>query len=131
MLLVNSSQTGKEWPGCRQGFQNFFCVSAKTDEDWSFGLVPKIGDCALRPINVVGVQCGHVCLRSAEMPKQFIKRPVFRIAFAGDNLLMFIPGDGTFRLELYFRPLPFWNDRFRNPVHVEREIMQPSEKSIR
>jgi hypothetical protein len=34
-----------------------------------------------------------------------------RIQFAGDDGLMFLPGDGTLVLELNFRPLPFYDDR--------------------
>ena len=65
------------------------------------------------------------------VPRQFIERPAFRVQFAGDDGVMFLPSDGTFVLELNFRPLAFHDDRPRQPRHVQGEVVDASQIYIR
>ena len=92
--------------------------------------MPQIGNRLLGPINIPGIESGHVRLRPANMPEEPIERAVLGVALASDDFLMLFPSDGPFWLELDFRPLSFRNDGFWNPVHIEGEIMQPAQKDI-
>jgi len=74
------------------------------------GLFARETDDIVFPINVFSFEARQIGLRRAQMPRQFIERFAFRIQFAGDDGLVFLPGDGAFVLKLNFWPLPFYDD---------------------
>ena len=94
------------------------------------GLLPREADDAVFPFNVLGLQERKVGLRRAQMPSQLVKRLALGILLAGDDGLMFLPGDGPLVLELNLWPLPFHNHRPRQPGHVEREIMNATQVNV-
>src|SRR5208282_1207021 len=65
------------------------------------------------------------------MPEQFIVITQFRVAFTGEDFLMFLPSDSTLFLELNHRPTFLGQHRPRQPGHVEGEVLEPSQKDIR
>ena len=51
----------------------------------------------------------------------------FGVAFTAHDGSVFLPSDCSFRLKLDGRPSFFWHDRPRQPIHVQREIVNPSQ----
>jgi len=95
------------------------------------GLLPGVGNGAIRPINVSSVEVGDVGLRTAEMPAEFIEILALGILLPLDDSLMLHKGDGTFGLELHRRPEALGNDRPRQPVHCQTKIVQLPQVNIR
>src|ERR1700733_13640075 len=73
---------------------------------------------------------GDVALGSSQVPEQFVICIKLRVFLLGEDRLMFLPGDGAFGIEFNLWPLPFRNDRFGNPIHVEGKIVNTPEKYI-
>jgi hypothetical protein len=60
------------------------------------------------------------------MPAQLVKRFALGILLRCDDLLMLGHGDGPFLFETHRGPLPPWNHRRRQPIHVQREVVHPA-----
>ena len=98
--------------------------------DTAPGFHPEIRDGSIFPIHILGAKIGDVALGAAQMPEHFIIRVIFRIVLLGEDALMLGPSDCALGVELNFRPLPFGNDRFGNPIHVEGKIVNAPQKYI-
>ena len=64
------------------------------------------------------------------MPGELVERAALRILFPPQNRLMLREGDRALFLEDRLGPLPTRQDRFRQPAHIEREVVQPSQVNI-
>ena len=64
------------------------------------------------------------------MPTQFVKLFAFEFLLTADNGLVFVKGDRPFVLELDRWPLAFGDDGAGEPVHVEGEIVDASQKDV-
>ena len=95
------------------------------------GFLPGIGDGLVGPVNVFRLEIGDVGLRTAEMPAQFVETAPLRVLFPLDDELMFFAGDGAFVLEAHFRPEAFGNERPRQPVHRDAEVVEFPQVNIR
>ena len=65
------------------------------------------------------------------MPCQLVKRFAFGVLFATNDGLMFFPGDGALVLELDHRPALLGQHRPRQPVHIEREVVDAAQIDVR
>jgi len=126
----NRAEIRKERTAPRQIPKNFRHFIIETHDGNGAGFLARETDDVVFPINVFSFEAREIGLRRAQVPRQFIERFAFRIHFAGDDGLMFLPGDGTFFLELNFRPLPFYDDRPRQPCHVQGEVMDAPQINI-
>ena len=61
------------------------------------------------------------------MPTELVKRFAFRIRFTLNNLLVFGQGDRALGFVMDLWPLPLGNDRPRNPVHVQRKVVDAAQ----
>jgi hypothetical protein len=120
---TNRAQIRKQRAAPRQIPENFRHFIIEAHDGNGAGLFARETDDVVFPINVFSFEAREIGLRRAQVPRQFIERFAFGIQFAGDDGLMFLPGDGALVLELNFRPLPFHDDRPRQPCHVQGEVV--------
>src|SRR5689334_10439643 len=64
------------------------------------------------------------------MPAQFVETSPLRILLPPHDELMLVKRDGSFRLKTYFRPQPLRDDRPRQPVHREAEVVKLPQMNI-
>ena len=127
----HGSQIWKQRAVPRQVAQDFRHVFIKAHDGNRAGLLARIADDVVFPINVLGVQARQIGLRCAQMPRQFVERLAFGIVLAGDDGQMFRQRDAALLFELDGGPLAFRHQRPRQPVHVHAEVVQPPEINIR
>ena len=120
---TNRAQIREQRAVARQIAENFRHFIIEAHDGDGAGLFACEADDVVFPINVFSFEVRQIGLRRAHVPRQFIERLAFRIQFAGDDGLMFLPGDGAFILELNFGPLAFHDDRPRQPRHVQGEVV--------
>ena len=124
-------QIGKQQPFARQILQRVQCFPAQMKDHRHACFLPGKADGFVFPIHVLGFQTGDVPLTAAQMPAQLVKSFPFQIFLTANDGLMFFMGDGPFLLEVNRRPLPLGNDGSGNPIHIEGEIVNASQKDIR
>jgi hypothetical protein len=101
---THRAQIRKQRAVPRQIPENFRHFIIETHDGNGAGLFSRETDDVMFPINVFSFEARQIGLRRAQVPRQFIERLAFGIQFAGDDGLMFLPGDGPLVLELNFRP---------------------------
>ncbi len=89
-----------------------------------FRLHADVGDGVAGPIHVLGVEVGQLALGGPEIPGELVKRLPLRVALALHDAAVLFPRDGPPFLVPDDRPLPFGNQRPRQPVHVHAKIVQ-------
>jgi hypothetical protein len=73
---------------------------------------------------------GHVGLRAAEVPEQFIIGSPHRVGFVGDEFSMFVEDDGALVFKFNGWPVKFRQHRPWQPVQRHGEMMDASEINI-
>ena len=101
---TNRAQIRKQRAAPRQIPENLRHFVIEAHDGNGAGLFARKADDVVFPINVFSFESREIGLRRAQVPRQFIERFAFGIQFAGDDGLMFLPGDGPLVLELNFRP---------------------------
>ena len=100
-----------------QSAQDFRDFISEVDDGQAAGLLSRVGNRVLSPINVFSIETRHVSLRSTQMPAEFVEISPLRILFPLDDESMLLDRDGAFGLELNFRPESLRDDGPGQPVH--------------
>src|SRR5439155_19049053 len=95
------------------------------------GFPSSVSDRLIRPVNVFRLEAGNVALRTAKMPAQFVKVAPLRVFLVLDDEKVFLDGDGAFGPKAHFRPKAPRDDRPRQPVHRETEVVELAQVDIR
>src|SRR5439155_3393225 len=111
-----------------QDFRDFI---SEMDDGQTAGLLSRVGNCVLSPINVFSIETRHVSLRYTQMPAEFVEISPLRILFPLDDESMLLDRDGAFGLELNFRPQSLRDDRPWEPVHRQAEVVEFSKMNVR
>src|ERR1700722_4537669 len=128
---ANCLQIWKQW-ACRvQTAQNRLDVRAEMNHDQTARFLSGVSDCLVGPVNVFRLEIGNVGLRAAQMPAQFVEAAPLRVLFPLNDELMFVAGDGALVLVAHFRPEALRNERPRQPVHRDAEVVQFPQVHIR
>ena len=93
--------------------------------------LPRVGDGLIRPLHILRLEVGNVTLRPAEMPAQFVEIAPLRVFLPLDDEFVLLNSNGPFRLETDFRPKTLRNDRPRQLVHRNAEVVQFPQMNIR
>ena len=128
---AHGAKIRKQRPRCWTPFQERFNLRAKTEQRRlevraaRFQFLTRKANRALIPVDVFGQQTGPVRLRRARMPQQFVKVSALDILLPLDDGRVFFRRDGPFGLEHRLGPLQARDDRFQQPFHAQRVIVNP------
>ncbi len=89
-----------------------------------FRLHADVGDGPAGPVHVFGVEVGQVALRRAEVPRELVECLPLGVALAFNDAAVLFPRDGAPVFVPDDWPLPFGDQRPRQPVHVHTEIVE-------
>ena len=91
---TDRAQIRKQRAAPRQVPENFRHFVIEAHDGNGAGFLAREADDVVFPINVLSFEARQIGLRRAQVPRQFVERLAFGIQFAGDDGLMFLPGDG-------------------------------------
>lgn len=86
-------------------------------------LAPGVADGARLPVDVFGQQVRGIALGRAGVPEEFVEVPAFGVRLARDDCEVLLLGDGSLALESGTRPEELGQDRFQQPFHSERVVV--------
>ena len=118
-------------PRLRQRAQDGFKLGPKTDDARRAGFLAAKAHHPALPVDVLRRQVGDIALRRAQMPAALIIGPALRVVFGGHNRAVLFPRDRPLFLEADLWPALLGQNRPRQPCHIEREVVQPSQEDVR
>ncbi len=111
--------------------EHAFEFRSEADDGGGAGLVAVEAHHSGFPVDVSGVEFGDIRLRAAQVPTAFVEGAALGVGLPGDDGLMLGQGDGALFLEPHLRPLLLRQHRPRQPVHVEREVLDAAQVHVR
>lgn len=133
----------------RQGFENLCDLLTKVDQrrynDTSRQFLSVVADRAITPVDVLGREECYIGLASAQVPAELVKQQTLLVmrliapgplvaaccsGFALNDTLVLFKADGALGRVHDLRPLPLGNDRFQEPIHIEREVVNPPQINV-
>ena len=114
----------------RQVLQQNRQFIVKPNQRHGFRLFAEEAYDTIRPVNVSRSESGHVRLRRPNVPAKFVECPAFRVGFRRDNSPVLVGCDAPLFAVFDLGPASLGEDRPRQPIHVQSEIMQLAEMDV-
>jgi len=126
----HAGQIRKQYTFGGQVFEQVQRFRAQMHQHRNAGFLAGETHGAVLPVHVVAFEVRNVTLARSQVPAQLIKAFPLRVYLGGDNPLVFLKRDGAFFLKLHCRPLEFRQDGPWKPIHVQGEIVNPTQVNI-